>query len=98
MYEFSITGSFVVVTIFLFALIIKDIRLIATFVAGFNLLAAMGKAEARDLGLDGGTLYDPAVNYRNAKGSFFDWNDNPDPKPVSTRTVDTKAQSGSVTP
>ena len=38
MYEFSITGSFVVVTIFLFALIIKDIRLIATFVAGFNLL------------------------------------------------------------
>ena len=38
MYEFSITGSFVVVTIFLFALTIKDIRLIATFVAGFNLL------------------------------------------------------------
>ena len=38
MYEFSITGSFVVVSIFLFALAIKDIRLIATFVAGFNLL------------------------------------------------------------
>jgi cytochrome c-type biogenesis protein CcsB len=38
MYEFSITGSFVVVAIFLFALTIKDIRLIATFVAGFNLL------------------------------------------------------------
>ena len=38
MYEFSITGSFVVVTIFLLALKIKDIRLIATFVAGFNLL------------------------------------------------------------
>ena len=38
MYEFSITGSFVGVTIFLFALTIKDIRLIATFVAGFNLL------------------------------------------------------------
>ena len=38
MYEFSITGSFVVVTIFLCALTIKDIRLIATFVAGFNLL------------------------------------------------------------
>ena len=33
MYEFSITGSFVVVTIFLLALTIKDIRLIATFVA-----------------------------------------------------------------
>jgi cytochrome c-type biogenesis protein CcsB len=38
MYEFSITGSFVVVAIFLLALTIKDIRLIATFVAGFNLL------------------------------------------------------------
>ncbi len=38
MYEFAITGSLVVVVIFLFALIIKDIRLIATFVAGFNLL------------------------------------------------------------
>jgi cytochrome c-type biogenesis protein CcsB len=38
MYEFSITGSFVVVMIFLFALTIKDIRLIATFVAGFSLL------------------------------------------------------------
>jgi cytochrome c-type biogenesis protein CcsB len=38
MYEFSITGSFVVVTIFLLAFTIKDIRLIATFVAGFNLL------------------------------------------------------------
>ncbi|CAB4631278.1 unannotated protein [freshwater metagenome] len=38
MYEFSITGSFIVVFIFLLALTIKDIRLIATFVAGFNLL------------------------------------------------------------
>ena len=38
MYEFSITGSFVVVAIFLAALAIKDIRLIATFVSGFTLL------------------------------------------------------------
>ena len=67
------------------------------YVAGFNLLAAMGKVEARDLGLDGGTLYDPGVNYSNVRGSVWDWNDNPDPKPVSTRTVDTKAQDGSVT-
>jgi outer membrane protein len=67
------------------------------YVAGFSLLSAMGKAEARDLGLDGGTLYDPDVNYRHARGSIWDWNDNPDPKPVSTRTVDTKAQDGSVT-
>ncbi len=38
MYEFSITGSLVVVMIFLFALIIKDLRLLATFVSGFTLL------------------------------------------------------------
>ncbi len=66
------------------------------YVAGFNLLAAMGKAEARDLGLDGGPLYDPEVNARRARGSIWDWNDNPKPKPVSTRTVDSKAQDGSV--
>ena len=66
------------------------------YVAGFNLLAAMGKAEARDLGLDGGPLYDPEVNARHARNSIWDWNDNPKPKPVSTRTVDSKAQDGSV--
>jgi cytochrome c-type biogenesis protein CcsB len=38
MYEFSITGSFVVMVIFLIALAIKDIRLLATFVSGFVLL------------------------------------------------------------
>jgi cytochrome c-type biogenesis protein CcsB len=38
MYEFSITGSLVVVMIFLFALIIRDLRLLATFVSGFTLL------------------------------------------------------------
>lgn len=67
------------------------------YVAGFNLLAAMGKAESRDLGLDGGTLYDPEVNARRARNSLWDWNDNPKPKPVSTRTVDSQAQDGSVT-
>ena len=38
MYEFSITGSFVVVAIFLAAYAIKDIRLMATFITGFALL------------------------------------------------------------
>ena len=38
MYEFSVTGSFVVIMIFLMALFVKDIRLIATFVSGFTLL------------------------------------------------------------
>ena len=45
MYEFSITGSFVVMLIFLVALAIKDIRLLATFVSGFVLLI-LGSATA----------------------------------------------------
>ncbi|MBS0482062.1 MAG: TolC family outer membrane protein [Proteobacteria bacterium] len=67
------------------------------YVAGFNLLSAMGKAEARDLGLDGGALYDPNTNYNRVKNTVWDWASDPAPKPQSTRTVDTKAQDGSVT-
>jgi outer membrane protein len=67
------------------------------YVAGFTLLAAMGKAEARDLALDpGGPLYDPEANYKRVKGKFFDWDSDPAPKPVSTRTVDTAAQPGTI--
>ncbi len=66
------------------------------YVAGFTLLAAMGRAEARDLGLDGGTLYDPEVNYRRVRGKWFDWENDPAPVAVSTRTVDTPAQSGTI--
>ena len=68
------------------------------YVAGFNLLAAMGKAEAQDLGLDGGVLYDPDTNYTRVKNAIWDWSRDPDPKPVSTRTVDTVAQDGSIPP
>jgi outer membrane protein len=68
------------------------------YVAGFNLLAAMGKAEAQDLGLDGGVLYDPDTNYNRVKGAIWDWSQDPDPRPVSTRTVDTPAQDGSIPP
>ncbi len=63
------------------------------YVAGFSLLAAMGKAGVRDLGLDGGPLYDPQVNFRRAKRSLGDWDDGPRPAPVATRTVDTPAQT-----
>lgn len=66
------------------------------YVAGFTLLAAMGRAEARDLGLEGGPLYDPETNYKRVRGKWFDWDDDPDPVPQSTRTVDTPAQSGSI--
>jgi hypothetical protein len=58
------------------------------YVAGFNLLKAMGQAEAKDLALDvGGPLYDPDVNYRLAVRRSSDWGDSAAPKPVATRTV-----------
>jgi cytochrome c-type biogenesis protein CcsB len=38
MYEFSITGSFIVTAIYLLALIWRDIRFISTFVSGFVVL------------------------------------------------------------
>lgn len=66
------------------------------YVAGFNLLSAMGRAEADDLGLDGGPLYDPNTNYRRVRNVIFDWQSDPDPKAQSTRTVDTPAQDGSI--
>jgi len=42
------------------------------YAAGFALLAAMGKAEARDLGLDGGGLYDLMANYDRVRNRFYD--------------------------
>ncbi len=66
------------------------------YVAGFSLLAAMGKAEAQDLGLDGGPLYDPEINYKRVRGKWFDWEFDPDPVARSTRTVDTLPQNGSI--
>ncbi|UIP07290.1 TolC family outer membrane protein [Erythrobacter sp. SDW2] len=58
------------------------------YVAGFSLLAAIGKAEARDLGLDGGALYDPLTNYEAVNGRIWDWDRPDDAAATSTRTVD----------
>src|SRR3546814_9004894 len=49
-----------------------------SYVAAFSVLAAMSKAEARDLGIEGGPLYDPAVNYERVKGQIWDWDDDPE--------------------
>ncbi|AEG49263.1 type I secretion outer membrane protein, TolC family [Sphingobium chlorophenolicum L-1] len=68
------------------------------YVAGFSLLAAMGHAEADDLNLEAGTLYDPMVNYDRVKGKWFDWDFDPAPKVQSTRTVDSPAQNANVAP
>ena len=66
------------------------------YVAGFTLLAAMGQAEARDLNLDGGALYDPDLHYRAARRTIGDWGSDPSPVPHATRTVDTPVQDGSI--
>lgn len=66
------------------------------YVSGFTLLAAMGQAEARDLGLDGGALYDPVANYKRVKNRIWDWDEDPKPSPKATRTVDTPAQTPAV--
>lgn len=66
------------------------------YVAGFSLLAAMGRAQAQDLNFDNDILYDPQVNYDRVKGKFFDWDNDPDPVAKSTRTVDTPVQDGEI--
>jgi outer membrane protein len=67
------------------------------YVAGFNLLAAMGHAEARDLGLEEyGPLYDPTANYDRIRGDIWDWSSDPDPVTQSTRTVDIPAQDADI--
>ena len=57
------------------------------YVAGFQLLNAMGQAEADDLGLAGGPLYDPLGNYRTVAGNWNDFAGDPRHEPVATRTV-----------
>jgi outer membrane protein len=68
------------------------------YVAGFSLLAAMGRAEARDLGLEGGALYDPMTNYEAVEGAWNDWSSRADPTTEATRTVDTPAQKAEIEP
>jgi len=68
------------------------------YIAGFTLLAAMGRAEARDLGLDSGALYDPRADYDKVKNSLNDWSSAPAPEELGTRTTDTKAQTADIQP
>ncbi|HEX6071510.1 MAG TPA: TolC family outer membrane protein [Sphingomicrobium sp.] len=72
-------------------LLISQVALVTAkrdaYVAGFQLLNAMGQAEAQDLGLDGGPLYDPLGNYRRVANNWSDWATDPRHAPVATRTV-----------
>lgn len=69
------------------------------YVAGFSLLALMGRAEARDLNLDtGGVLYDPQINADRVSTKFWDWDRDPEPAANSTRTVDIPAPDATIGP
>ncbi|MFN7158024.1 MAG: TolC family outer membrane protein [Erythrobacter cryptus] len=68
------------------------------YVAGFSLLALMGRAEARDLNLDGGVLYDPEVNARRVSSKLWDWDRDPRPAAKSTSTVDIPAPDAMIGP
>jgi outer membrane protein len=68
------------------------------YVAGFQLLNAMGQAEAQDLGLEGGPLYDPLGNYRRVAGDIFDWSTDRRHPVMSTRTVTPAEEPQGVTP
>ena len=63
-----------------------------SYVAGFQLLNAMGQAEADDLGLEGGPLYDPLGNYRHVAGGWSDWAGDPRHSATATRTVTAQEQ------
>ncbi|SNT13014.1 TolC family outer membrane protein [Sphingopyxis indica] len=67
-----------------------------SYVAAFSVLAAMGKAEARDLGIEGGALYDPEANYERVKGQIWDWADDPAPQQQTTSTRNVPAADASV--
>ena len=67
------------------------------YVAGFTLLAVMGRAEAEDLGLEGGPLYDPVANYNRVRGKIWDWSDDKEPEALGTSTRGTPTQNPDVT-
>lgn len=67
------------------------------YVAGFQLLAAMGRAEARDLGLvEEGLLYDPVANYDRIKNKWFDFDDDPAPAVTTTSTDGTRPATADI--
>lgn len=68
------------------------------YVAGFSLIAAMGHAEARDLSLDGGALYDPNAYYKTVRNKLFDFDFGGKATQVSTGTATTKPQDATIMP
>jgi outer membrane protein len=56
------------------------------YVAGFNLLNAMGLVNYKHLGLQGGTLYDPQVHYHHSATALSDYAEDPHLAPVAKPT------------
>lgn len=68
------------------------------YVAGFALLNAMGRAQASELGLDGGSLYDPVANYADVRNRIGDWSDKPRSTPLATHTTGATPADADVEP
>ncbi len=68
------------------------------YVAAFDLLAAMGHAEASDLNFESSLLYDPAANYDRVRDRVLQFKRDPDPEAQSTGTRDTQIQAAYVGP
>lgn len=72
-------------------LLISEVALIAArrdaYVAGFNLLNAMGRGDLASLDLSAGALYDPLPNYVRADRSISDWRDGRDEPTLATPTT-----------
>lgn len=66
------------------------------YIAAFNLLTAMGRSTARDIGLD--NIYDPVAHYRKVSGSIWDWGSTTTLSPVSTTTRQVPVQTGQIGP
>ena len=58
----------------------------------------MGHAEARDLGLGGGPLYDATAYYKTVRNKLFDFDFGKPASQVSTSTAGTKAQDSTIIP
>lgn len=66
------------------------------YVAAFTLLAAMGHAEARDLGLDGVQFYDSTANYKNVRNKLFDFDMPRQPRVQATSTAQSPSQNADI--
>jgi outer membrane protein len=66
------------------------------YVAAFSLLASMGRIDATDFGIAPDQVIDPKANFERVKGKWFDWDDDANPTPISSRTVDSTAQNATV--